>query len=426
MDNLNLIKVKKKVHQSLKSTDCNNFLIAISGGLDSLFLLRVIHELSSEHKYNIRAIHINHNFSSNSKHMENYCIDACKKYGVEIIIQNLNSTVKSNIEDHLRDQRYKNIFANMREDEALVLGHHFDDQIETFFYRLFRGSSPIGLSSMKELSERENRIICRPLLSFSKKTIEKFAHEEKIKFIHDMTNNDISFDRNYIRKNIIPVVKERWQGFNKVMKHNIMLQNSYKNIANDYCRAIFDHIVLNKQVDINALKNYPKYLHGIFIKYFVSQSIDYELNKNELSSILSLFYNNNNDYPKLILKNNISIIRYNNFFYIVEDKRKKSFNEQLWDLKDDIFFDDFKLSIKRLKDKGVYDHLCKKAPITLKTFKGNERIMLNKSNHQELKKIFQARSIPIWERQRFILLFSKNELLVACGDEHTFISTELR
>ena len=59
-------------------------------------------------------------------------------------------------------------------------------------------------------------------------------------------------------------------------------------------------------------------------------------------------------------------------------------------------------------------------------FKGNERIMLNKSNHQELKKIFQAKSIPLWERQRFILLFSQNELLVACGDEHTFISTELR
>ena len=53
-------------------------------------------------------------------------------------------------------------------------------------------------------------------------------------------------------------------------------------------------------------------------------------------------------------------------------------------------------------------------------------MMLNKNNHQELKKIFQAKSIPLWERQRFILLFSKNELLVACGAEHTFISTELR
>ena len=95
-------------------------------------------------------------------------------------------------------------------------------------------------------------------------------------------------------------------------------------------------------------------------------------------------------------------------------------------MKDDISFGDFKLSIKRLKDKGVYEYLRKKAPITLKAVEGKERIMLNKDNHQELKKIFQARNIPLWERQRFILLFSRNELLVAYGDKHTFISTELR
>ena len=205
-----------------------------------------------------------------------------------------------------------------------------------------------------------------------------------------------------------------------------MLQFSYKNIANDYCKAIFDHIVLNKIADINILKSYPEYLHGVFLKYFVSKSINYELNKNELSGILKLFYNDNNDYPKLILKNNSSIIRYNDSFYIVENKIKNNYCEQLWDLKDDILFGDFKLSIKGLKDKGIYDYLYKKAPITLKTFKGNERMMLNKNNHQELKKIFQAKSIPLWERQRFILLFSKNVLLVVCGDEHTFISSELR
>ena len=426
MDNLNLIKVKKKVHQSLKNTGYKNFLLAISGGLDSLLLLKIVHELSNEYDYSIRAIHVNHNFSPNSGDMENYCVNACAEHDVELVIKNLNSNTKSNIEDHLRDQRYREIFTAMNDKEALILGHHFDDQIETFFYRLFRGSSPIGLSCMKEISERETRKICRPLLSFSKKIIEKHAEEERIKFIHDLTNNDVSFDRNYIRKNIIPTVKERWQGFSKVMEHNIMLQNSYKNIANDYCKAIFDHIVSNKQADINVLKSYPKYLHGIFLRYFMSQSINYELSKNELSSILKLFYSDNNDYPKIILKNNLSIIRYNNFFYIIEDKIKNNLSEQLWDLKDDILFGDFRLTIKELKDKGIYDCLCKKAPIMLRDVKGKERMMLNKHNHQELKKIFQAKNIPLWERQRFILLFSKNELLVACGAEHTFISTELR
>ena len=426
MDNLNLIKVKKKVYQSLKKTGCNNFLLAISGGSDSLFLLKMVHELSSEYNYYIRAIHVNHNFSPNSGDMENYCVNACKEYDVELVIKNLNCNTKSNIEDHLRNQRYREIFTAMNDNEALILGHHFDDQIETFFYRLFRGSSPNGLSCMKEISERESRKICRPLLSFSKKTIEKYVKEKKIEFIHDLTNNDTSFDRNYIRKNIIPNVKARWSGFSKVMKHNIMLQNSYKNIANDYCKVIFDHVVSNKQVDINLLKSYPKYLHGIFLRYFMSQTINYELSKNELSSILKLFYSDNNDYPKLILKNNLSIIRYNNFFYIIEDKIKNNLSEQLWDLNEDISFGDFRLTINELKDKGIYDCLCKKAPIILRNVKGKERMMLNKHNHQKLKKIFQAKNIPVWERQRFILLFSQNELLVACGAEHTFISTVLR
>ena len=426
MDNLNLIKVKKKVYQSLKKTGCNNFLLAISGGSDSLFLLKMVHELSSEYNYYIRAIHVNHNFSPNSGDMENYCVNACKEYDVELVIKNLNCNTKSNIEDHLRNQRYREIFTAMNDNEALILGHHFDDQIETFFYRLFRGSSPNGLSCMKEISERESRKICRPLLSFSKKSIEKYVMEKRIQFIHDLTNNDTSFDRNYIRKNIIPTVKARWSGFSKVMKHNIMLQNSYKNIANDYCKVIFDHVVSNKQVDINLLKSYPKYLHGIFLRYFMSQTINYELSKNELSSILKLFYSDNNDYPKLILKNNLSIIRYNNFFYIIEDKIKNNLSEQLWDLNEDISFGDFRLTINELKDKGIYDCLCKKAPIILRNVKGKERMMLNKHNHQKLKKIFQAKNIPVWERQRFILLFSQNELLVACGAEHTFISTVLR
>ena len=53
MDNLNLIKVKKKVHQSLKNTGYKNFLLAISGGPDSLFLLKIVHELSNDYDYNI-------------------------------------------------------------------------------------------------------------------------------------------------------------------------------------------------------------------------------------------------------------------------------------------------------------------------------------------------------------------------------------
>ena len=426
MDNLNLIDLQKLVGQSLERTGYRNFLIAISGGADSLLLLTIINKLKDLHKFNIRAIHINHNVVNNSKLMERHCVEICNSYKTEIVLKNLKTSKESNLEEHLRTERYKLIFKNIHEDEALVLGHHLDDQIETFFYRLFRGSSPIGLSSMSEVSKREGMVICRPLLSVSKKTIMRIAKDNELQHINDPSNNNLNFDRNYIRKKIIPKIKDRWSGLDKVMMHNIKLQNIYKNITSDYIDMIYDHVVRKNKIDIKVLNNYPKYIHSIFMKHWVSKTIDYELNKNELSNLCNLINNKNNHYPKLILKNNVSIIKYNNSLHIVDNARRIDIPSKSWDTKDDVVFGDNIVSIMKLKSKGIYESLSKRAPITLKCVQGSEKIKLNNDNHQDLKKIFQNKSIPIWERERFILLFSQNQLLVAYGDNHIFISSDLR
>ena len=146
--------------------------------------------------------------------------------------------------------------------------------------------------------------------------------------------------------------------------------------------------------------------------------MNYDLGRREINNLLMLLSNKNNDYPKVILKNKKSIVRYNNLFHIVDTKIKAHNKEITWDLKKDILFGDQKILINNLKAKGIYDNLYKKAPITLKNISGKERMMLNNRNHQELRKIFQNKSIPTWERERFILLFSNNELLVAYGDQY--------
>ena len=101
-----------------------------------------------------------------------------------------------NIEEQLRNKRYESFFNEMSKDEALVLAHHENDQFETFLYRLFRGASPKGLSSIKLISERNNKILCRPFLQVSSKIITELSRYFKLKFINDSTNNDLSYDRN--------------------------------------------------------------------------------------------------------------------------------------------------------------------------------------------------------------------------------------
>ena len=426
MDNLNLRVLKENFKKTLQKTNKTDFLLALSGGIDSMLLLKIATLVNNDESFNFRAIHINHNHSSNAKEMEKHCSDVCQEYNINLTVKNVHLLSDKNIEEQFRNKRYESFFNHMFKDEVLVLAHHEDDQFETFLYRLFRGASPRGLSSIKEISERKNKILCRPFLQLPKRTIIELSRYLKLKFINDYSNNDLSYDRNYIRSKIIPSIKKRWENINKVMNHNIELQNNYSLIVNDYCEKIYMSIIRENQLEIEKFLSYPDYLHSTFLRYWISKEVSYNLSKNEIYSLLSIIKGKNNDYPTYTLKNGISIIRYNYCLYIVKNELDKVINNKLWDMRNDVSFGSHQIKLNKLKEEGVYDNLSLKAPITLKKISGNEKIMLNKTHHRELKKIFQNRSIPLWERNKFILFYSHNELLLAYSDKEMFISSELR
>ena len=91
---------------------------------------------------------------------------------------------------------------------------------------------------MKKLSIKNNKIIFRPFLSISKSIIINLAKEFKLDFVNDATNDNLNYHRNYIRKKIIPPIKKIWPELNQVMDHNILLQDQYNNLANDYWKNI--------------------------------------------------------------------------------------------------------------------------------------------------------------------------------------------
>ena len=210
------------------------------------------------------------------------------------------------------------------------------------------------------------------------------------------------------------------------MNHNIELQNNYSLIVNDYCEKIYTSIIKDNQLEIQKFLIYPDYLHSTFLRYWISKEISYNLSKNEIYSLLSIIKGKNNDYPTYILKNGISIIRYNDCLYIVKNELDKVIDNKVWDMRNDVSFGSYQIKLNKLKEEGVYDSLSLKVPITLKKISGNEKIMVNNTHHQQLKKIFQNRSIPLRERDKFIIFYSHNKLLLAYSDKEMFISSELR
>ena len=198
------------IERQIKPLLPNKFCIAFSGGVDSTVLLHVMKNIIDE-KSQIRAIHINHNIVDNSKVWTRTCKSICKNFGIDIEIISLEVTHNGyGLEAAARDERYEKLKEILYENEYLLTAHHEEDQMETVFLRMARGTGLDGLQGINEKYSFGEGIIFRPMLEVSKTSVMDYAKEHQLKWVEDSSNQDTHFDRNFLRKKIIPQFRERW------------------------------------------------------------------------------------------------------------------------------------------------------------------------------------------------------------------------
>lgn len=198
------------IERQIKPLLPNKFCVAFSGGMDSTVLLHVMKNIIDE-KSQIRAIHINHNIVDNSKVWTKTCKSICKNFGIDIEIISLEVTHNGyGLEAAARDERYKKLKEKLYENEYLLTAHHEEDQMETVFLRMARGTGLDGLQGINEKYSFGEGIIFRPMLEVSKTSVMDYAKEHQLKWVEDSSNQDTHFDRNFLRKKIIPQFRERW------------------------------------------------------------------------------------------------------------------------------------------------------------------------------------------------------------------------
>ena len=148
---------------------------------------------------------------NNSKVWTKTCKSICKNFGIDIEIISLEVTHNGyGLEAAARDERYKKLKEKLYENEYLLTAHHEEDQMETVFLRMARGTGLDGLQGINEKYSFGEGIIFRPMLEVSKTSVMDYAKEHQLKWVEDSSNQDTHFDRNFLRKKIIPQFRERW------------------------------------------------------------------------------------------------------------------------------------------------------------------------------------------------------------------------
>lgn len=244
------------------------YLIALSGGADSVCLLLVLDKLG----YNIEAVHCNFNLRGDeSSRDEQFCIELCKKRNIKIHLAHFDTNSyallhKTSIEMAARNLRYS-FFENLRHDigaDGVCVAHHQNDCAETLIMNLIRGTGIKGLAGI--MPKRDS--IIRPLLCVSRDEIEDFLTKESQDYVTDSTNLDDFCVRNSIRLNIIPMMEKINPSVVQNIVRTAMRMNEANKVFNESIEAssskVSDLIDGSLYIDIRALKKEPSPEYTLF------------------------------------------------------------------------------------------------------------------------------------------------------------------
>ena len=188
-------------------------VVAYSGGCDSQVLLDMLRRWRSPGSW-LLAAHVDHGLSPESGQWLEHCREYCNRHGISFKAEQVDARPPrgASPESYARKLRYAALASCMSPGAVLLLAHHADDQAETMLLQAMRGAGVDGMAAMPFTREFAAGTMVRPLLEISKARILQYARDMDLNWIEDGSNKDLSYDRNYIRHVVIPVLAERWPG----------------------------------------------------------------------------------------------------------------------------------------------------------------------------------------------------------------------
>lgn len=191
------------------------YWLAFSGGLDSLVLLHAMAALRERlDGVELRAVHVDHGLSPNAGRWSAQCAEQCAVLCVPFELHRVNAKAQAgeSPEAAARNARYEVLAMLVEEGDCLLTAHHQDDQAETLLLQLLRGAGPKGLAAMPPLVKFAQGWHARPLLNFRREDLRDYADTNGLHWVEDESNFDTGYDRNFLRHEIFPRLKERFPG----------------------------------------------------------------------------------------------------------------------------------------------------------------------------------------------------------------------
>ncbi|MEC9209368.1 MAG: tRNA lysidine(34) synthetase TilS [Bacteroidota bacterium] len=410
-----------KIQQDITNKDLfskdNNLLLAISGGADSVCLFFVLKELG----YNIELAHCNFNLRGKESDEDEYFVkELANKYGSKYHIKSFETQKyaheqKISIQMAARTLRYKwfdELLTNNNLD-FVITAHHKDDNVETFFINLIRGTGINGLCGIRA----KNKNIIRPFLEISRQEIEHYLSQKNIKYRNDSSNSDVKYLRNKIRHQLMPLLKEMNPNIQQTIADEIFFIGGVNKVFQKEIDGIRERLLIEKEgvyrlniADLIELAHLEVILFEI-LKYFGFSEINQIIKAISSQSGKQFF---SDTYQLIIDREEIIISLLENPQDNIEIFEKEIEIQRPLSIKFSVSLD-FVLDKNQSIAKLDFDKLS--FPLRLRRWKNGDKFKpLGMHNFKKVSDFFIDEKYSLLDKQNQWILCSKNDIVWIVGN----------
>jgi tRNA(Ile)-lysidine synthase len=394
--------------------------IAYSGGVDSHVLLHLC-ACTPSLKDKITAVYVHHGLQAAAEAWPEHCQQIAAALGIDFKVLRVNAGAANgqSPEEAARDARYTAFKTLLKAGDVLLVGQHREDQLETVLLQLFRGAGLAGLSGMPDRMPFGQGMLLRPFLNIAKQTINDYARQQQLSWVEDPTNQCSDYDRNFLRNEVLPLLKQRWPVIDKTVSRSAAHCAEALGLVNEIAEQFFEQVFNQAdQTLIISQLHLKSLLHQkLIIRQWFAQ-IGLKMPSQDLvGRILDEVVGANEQSVPLISTQGFEIRRYRDKLYclpqaVIEIQQTKS-----WSNHQRLINIGNHQALRWIESPtGILAEHWHAAQIEIKFRSGGEKIRLyGRTGHHSLKKLFQEAGIPPWEREQMPLIYL-NGCLAAVGD----------
>lgn len=401
--------------------------IALSGGADSMVLMHVLAEVRTHNpQLRLRALHVNHQLQAQAGEWANQCCQWAAQLNIdcEVLAVAVNDIDVLGVEAAARKARYAAFKTALRPNEILLTAHHADDQLETILLALMRGSGVDGLAAMPHCVRFGEAWHARPLLDFTHESLRAWAQQHQVPHLNDPTNHDTHFDRNFLRHEVVPLLKTRWPAIARTASRSASHLAEAQGLLDEWTHHDYVLASVDDALSIDALRELPGPRRHALLRYWLQRHEVLMPSTRVLHALEHDMLLAAHDRVPCVHWQGAEVHRHRDLLYVEQAMPYGDATQPLsWRWQQELSLPgslgSLSMSLPQARaGEPPYGLARARLPteLTVRFRDGGERIRLpGDKHHRALKKLLQESAVLPWWREHLPLIYAQDKL-VAVAD----------